>query len=91
MVVWDYKDPDEVCTRAIDFTKRLGFDSIQSVDFSLATAAGTAVVSSDYTDRFAIAKISGGTLGQVAKVLCEITTAEGQTLQETAKLPIRAR
>lgn len=92
ILVWPPKDANEVSKHAIDFSKRLGCTSLSAATFSLATAAGLTIVSSEDDDRdIATVKLSGGTEGQVGKILCRITTSDGETMDQTVKLPIRAR
>lgn len=90
-LVWPSKDANDVLDYAIDFTARLGADTISSAAFSLVTAAGLTLGSSDTTDTIATISISGGTEGSKGKVLCRITTANGQTMDATVSLPVGER
>ena len=94
MLVWTSKDPDETVRREIDWEKHPSwqrYDTITSASFTLSTAAGMSIESSDND---AMHKswcfLSGGTEGSVGKVLCEVTTEGGQTLQQTASILIEA-
>lgn len=92
MLVWPAKDPDEVADYAIDWEPRLGTDTISTAAFSFTEDAGMAIDDSSHDSAFvSIVTLSGGTEGERGKVLCEITTAGGQTLQQTATLILRAR
>lgn len=90
-LVWPAKDPNEVVDCAIDFTARLGCDTISSATFSLATAAGLTISASGHCGPIASVTLSGGTEGLKGKVLCRLVTTDGRTLDETAQLPIRSR
>lgn len=92
MLVWPAKDPDEVVDYQIDWSQRLGGDAISSASFSLTTAAGMTIDDSTHDDdHISQVTLSGGTTGSRGKVLCEIVTVGGQTLQQTATIVIEAR
>lgn len=95
MLVWAEKDPDEVAIRFIDWSKHPSWidrDTISSSSASLSTAAGMTIDATDddilHTSQVTL---SGGTAESVGKVLCEVVTNEGQTLQQTATILVRAR
>lgn len=90
MLIWPAKDPDEVIDYAVDWFDRLAGDTISSAAFSIVTGT-ISIVSSEYDERFSVLRLSGGAAGERAKVLCEIVTTDGQTMQETAVLAVRAR
>lgn len=93
--VWAPKDPDEVAKRNIDWTAHASWregDAISSASFSLTTAAGMTIDSSDHDDdTISIVTLSGGTDGLKGKVLCEAVTLDGQTLQQTATILVSER
>ena len=95
MLVWAPKDPDEVVIRHIYWDAHRSWlpgDFIVSATFSLATAAGMTISASDHNDReTSQVTLTGGTNESVGKVLCSVVTDEGQTLQQTATILIRAR
>lgn len=89
---WPAKDANEVADYSIDFSDRLGDDTIASATFSLATAAGLTIDSSeDDEDSIATVWLSAGTAGSKGKILCRVTTTDGRTFDETVSLLIRAR
>jgi hypothetical protein len=90
MLVWPPKDPDEEISYAIDWSLRLGSDAINTASFAVSSGDVT-VSDSEYDGAFSQVNVSGGTAGTKAKVLCSITTEDGQTLQQTATILIRAR
>lgn len=92
-LIWPAKDTNEVLDYSIDFSERLGpNDSISSATFSLTTAAGLAIDSSEHDGcHIATVTLSAGTEGSKAKVLCRITSREGNTLDETVSLLIKSR
>lgn len=91
MLVWPAKDADETVLRDVQWADRLGPDSIDSANFEVAS--GDVTVTDGEHDGANISRvlISAGTEGTKAKILCEIITADGQTLQQTATILIRAR
>lgn len=92
MKVLPPKDADEVLDYAIDWSDRLGNDTISSATFTLTTAAGMTVSASDHDSKHtSTVTLSGGTTGSKGKLLCEVVTTNGQTLQQTATILIRAR
>jgi hypothetical protein len=95
MFVWTAKDPDETARREIDWEKHPSWqrgDTIATATFTLSTAAGLAVASSSHDCRHTSwAILTGGTLGDVGKVLGEVATNGGQTLQTTATMLIESR
>lgn len=90
MLVWLSKDPDEEVIRGVDWTVRLDGDTIASAAFSVASGNVT-VSPGEYAESVSQCLVSGGTAETKATVLCEVTTTEGQTLQQTATILIRAR
>ena len=91
MLVWPAKDPDEEITYAIDWEPRIGKDSISAASFSV-TSGGVTISDSEHDGHtLSQVNVSGGTAGTRAKVLCSITTEDGQTLQQTATILIRNR
>lgn len=90
-LVWPSKDANDVLDYTIDFSQRLRNDTISSATFSLATAAGLTLGDDETTDTTATVTISAGTEGSKGKILCRATTAEGNTIDATVALPVRAR
>ena len=93
--VWAPKDPDEVAKRFIDWASHASWvegDTIVSATFSLATAAGMSISASTHDDHeISIVTLTGGTADSRGKVLCSVVTEDGQTLQQTATILVRAR
>jgi hypothetical protein len=90
MLIWPSKSPSEVVDYAMDWDDRLGCDSISHATFSVS--AGTVEVESAENDeRVSKVRVSGGTEGERAKILCQVTTMDGQQLQDTATFVVKAR
>lgn len=91
MLVWPPKDPDEQAYYALDWSDRISDDSISSATFEV-TSGTVEVVSAEHDgNKVSRVLVSDGTVGTKAKILCEIVTEDGQTLQQTATILIRAR
>jgi hypothetical protein len=91
MLVWPAKDPDEVVDYQLDWADRLAGDTIGTASFTVSS--GDVTLSDPDHDSGSLSQVtvSAGTGGTKAKVLCQIVTNAGQTLQQTATLLIRAR
>jgi hypothetical protein len=91
MLVWPAKDADETVNYPIDWSDRLGGDYITSATFEVVSGSITLSNPLHNGDTASQVTVSGGAAGTRAKVLAEIETADGQTLQQTAVILIRAR
>ena len=91
MLIWEAKDADETVLRVMDFADRLGADYISSATFSVVSGGITLSGSEHDGGSLASVLVTGGTNATRCKVLCSITTDDGQTIQQTATILIRAR
>jgi hypothetical protein len=87
---WPAKDPDEVLDYRVDWTKRLGRDTIETSEWPDAPD-GITIVTQTNTTKSTTIWLSGGTLGQNYTFTNRITTAGGRTMDQSVTLPIRAR
>lgn len=85
----DPKDPDETVAYRIDWSARLDSDTIATSTW--APPDGLTVGTDSFDDTTATALLSGGTAGQSYAVLNRITTAGGQTMDQTAVLKVKDR
>ena len=86
---WPFKDPDEVLDFEVDWTSRIGVDTISTVTWTVP--AGLTKVSQAIAGKVAGVFLSGGTDGQSYNVGCRVVTAGGRTYDETIVLPVRTR
>lgn len=86
---WPYKDPDEVLDYEIDWTSRLGGDTIVTSTWTVPT--GVTKNSDTFTGSTTIVWLSGGTEPKTYGILNRITTAGGRTMDQTVDLTIRAK
>lgn len=88
-LTWPFKDPDEVLDYQLDWSDRLGTDTIST---STWTVPGGITKNSDsHTTTAAIIWLSSGTDGVTYEFLNRIVTAGGRTMDQTVKLKVRAK
>lgn len=80
------KDPQELLDYAVDWTDWLGADTISDVSWTVPT--GITQNSTTNTTKTATIWLSGGTLGNVYRVVCRITTNAGRVAERTIALRI---
>lgn len=89
-------DPDETKDFTIDWSDVMGAanDTISSSSWTLTTKAtddGLTITSESFNDTTAVVWFSGGTVDNLYRILNEITTAGGRTLQRTVLLEVESR
>lgn len=91
-LVWAFKDPSETIDYDLDWSARLGTDTIATSDWSIVTTdGGLAIVSSSFLSPRSKVFIRAGTLKFNYVLRNTITTTNGDTLIEDVMLPIRSR
>jgi hypothetical protein len=70
----------EEVTYAIDWKDDLNGSTIQARTVQLVRAAGLTLSNDAVSGTRVTFKLSGGTAGQTAKILCTVTTSAGETL-----------
>lgn len=91
-VIWqpdlqiDPKDPSDALLMEIDWTDRLGGETISTPGFT--APAGITVTAFSNTTTHQVLKISGGTPGAFYKITAEIDTAN-QHFERSFTLPVR--
>jgi hypothetical protein len=89
-MTWSPKSPADVADYYIDWTNFLSAaELINSV--SVTSDAGLTVGATDYTDKIARARLSGGTAGNTYAVTCLITTSSNETFSVTKNLIVQNR
>ena len=86
---WPAKDPDETLDYQINWSDRLGADTINTSTYSVVSGT-VAIVSQSSADSTSTVIVSGGVDGETALLQCRIVTTGTNTLEETVSLPIRA-
>jgi hypothetical protein len=87
---WPHKDPDETVSYRVDWSDRLGDDTIATSDFTVVSGNVQVVADVDSPTTASVA-LSGGSEGEVCEILNRITTADGQEMDQTIMLRIRKR
>ena len=89
-VEWGRKDPDEVIDYGIDYSGSLADgDSLATVEWTFIDQSGCTKSNEGITGSNAKVRISSGTAGLNMKIQCRVTTANGEVLEDLAKLKIR--
>lgn len=88
-LTWPHKDPDEVLDYQIDWSTRLGGDTISSSEWTVPDGLTEDSATNDTTT--ATIWLSGGVLGKVYEVQNRIVTAGGRTMDQTVLLAIATK
>jgi hypothetical protein len=75
------KDPSALLDYALDWSPWLVDDTIASVEWTVPT--GLTVDSSSHTNTVATIWLAGGEVGQIYRLVCQITTQEGRIDQRS--------
>lgn len=87
---WPYKDPQEVLDYKVDWSKRLGTDTIVTSTWP-SPPAGITVVTTAATSKSTTVWLSGGTEGQTYTLVNRIVTAAGRTMDQSIQLLIKTK
>lgn len=91
MDTWPAKDPEEVLDYQFDWTDRLVTgETISTSDFIRASGDVTLGAES-FVGAFTTVWLSGGTVGTVNVITNRITTSQGRTYDQSARLRIRTK
>ncbi len=95
MISWPPKDPDEFLDYDVDWTDLLAPDVDAIATSEFLVEAGDVVIADDpapsVTGSVTKVWLSGGTLGNTARILNRITTTGGRIWDQTMRLRIRSR
>lgn len=89
MLQWPYKDPNEILDYAIDWSARLGVDTVASSTWTVPT--GLNQQSASFTDTMTVIWLTAGADGAHYEILNRITTAGGRTMDQTVRLRIKEK
>jgi len=92
-IVFPFKDMDEVLDYVLDWSDRLGADTISGSDWEFAVDPDYALNIDSETNAAQTTTVwlSGGTPGQTYEITNRITTAGGRTMDQTAKIKIKEK
>jgi hypothetical protein len=86
---WPPKDPDEILDYAIDWTARLGGDTVAQSQWIMPT--GLTKDSDSKSPTMTIIWLSGGTLNKTYDVLNRVITTGGRTFDQTVRLKVKTK
>jgi len=87
---WSPKSPADVADYFIDWTAFLATTELIS-SVSVTADTGLTVGATDFTDKVARVRLSGGTAGNTYAVTCLITTSSNETFAVTKNLIVQIR
>jgi hypothetical protein len=94
LVVFPFKDPEEVLDYDLDWSSRLtDGDTITASTWALSSPPDAVLRIDSETETTTVTKVwlSGGTLGQVYNLTNHVTTAGGRQMEQTCQLVIAAK
>jgi hypothetical protein len=92
-IVFPFKDSDEVLDYVLDWSARLGSDTIATSEWALAVDPDYAlnIDSEEESATTTTIWLSGGTPGQTYEITNHIVTAGGREMEQTAKIRIKEK
>jgi hypothetical protein len=93
-IVFPFKDPDEVLDYTVDWSDRLGADTINdsSWEMSADNSDDELDIDSDTnTTDSSTVWLSGGTIGVSYELTNRVVTAGGRTMDQTCKIKIKRK
>jgi hypothetical protein len=90
MQSWPAKDPDEEQWFTVTWDFPDDAETVVTSEFTVVTGDVT-IVEDDLDGNVARVKLSGGTLGEVCRVLNRVTTSTDESYDSTQRLRIRAK
>lgn len=86
---WPDKDPDEVLDYQIDWSARLGDDTISTSTWIVPS--GITKTSDSKTDATATIWLSGGALGGAYDFTNRVVTAGGRTMDQSVRVKVKSK
>lgn len=86
----DDKDPDESRSYGLDWSDHLGAATISTSSWTVVQGS-VAVASSSNTTTTTAVRVTGGTIGEVAELVNQITTSGSETLEQSIRIRVRKR
>ena len=90
-ITFPFKDPDEVLDYVLDWTARLGLDTISSSTWTTPTPASITLATATLTSFTTTVWLSGGTLGSAYQFTNRIETLGGRTMDQSVKIKIKSK
>jgi hypothetical protein len=89
-LTWPNKDPDEVLDYALDWSERLGTDTIASSSW-VDPPTGIVIDSNAFDPTSTLLWLSGGTDGESYTFINRVVTAGGRTMDQSVKIRCKTR
>ena len=89
VLVFPFKDPNEVLDYVVDWSERLSGDTIANSSWTMPP--GITKDSDSRTTTTTTIWLSGGTIGESYSMVCRIVTAGGRTMDQTCKIKIKEK
>lgn len=88
-LTWPFKDPDEVLDYILDWTDRLGTDTVATSTWTVPT--GITQNSDSATTTTTTIWLQGGTEGESYSFVNRVVTAAGRTMDQTVRLKVKSK
>lgn len=88
-LTWPFKDPNEVLDYSVDWSARLGSDTISASTW--VVPSGITKNSDSNTTTATTIWLSGGTEGDSYSLVNRVVTAGGRTFDQTIKLKVKSK
>jgi predicted component of type VI protein secretion system len=90
MLKWDDKDPNEILDYELDWSARLGTDTIATSVWSVTTGSVVIGVTSFSTTQTKV-WLSAGAEDEICELLNRVTTSQGRTMDQSVRLRIKSK
>jgi hypothetical protein len=87
---WPSKDPDETLDYKVDWSKRLGSDTIAASAWPVLPEGITTTLTT-FTPKAVTIWLTGGDLGRTYTFVNRITTTAGRVMDQSVSITIKAR
>jgi hypothetical protein len=90
-ITFPFKDPDEYLDYVLDWTARLGTDTIASSIWTTPTPTGLTLATATLASFTTTVWLGGGTIGDSYSFTNRIETVAGRIMDQSVKIKIKAK
>lgn len=90
-ITFPFKDPDEYLDYVLDWSARLGEDTIISSIWTTPTPASITMATFDKTNTTTTVWLSGGSINLSYQFTNRIETAAGRIMDQTCRIKVKAK